>query len=94
MTHHDAPCVTPWENICAYTEVSIFSFDIQREKEGEIPFPSMMPSGQKPTLEATVYDRCTLANSVLAFVLCFLTNYAAKQNGTRNSVLEEVKLLN
>jgi len=52
-----------------------------------------MLSGQKPTSEAAVYDKYPHANSVLAFVPHFFTSYIAKQNGTRKSVLGEIKLL-
>lgn len=41
----------------------------------------------------TVYDRYAHANSVLASVLYFFTSHIAKQNGTRNSVLGEIILL-
>lgn len=55
--------------LCPHWGFHRFTLDIQRKKEREIPFPSMMPSGQKPTLEVTVDDKYTLANSVPAFVL-------------------------
>lgn len=53
-----------------------------------------MLSGQKSTLEAMLYDRQTHANAVPDFSLRFFTNYVAKQNGTGNSVLGRIKLLN
>lgn len=89
MNHSDARCVTPWENISAYTEVSTDSLLTFREKRrGE---GNTLPLHY--ALEATVDDRHTHANTLLAFVLCFFTNCATKQNGTRNSVLGEIKLL-
>lgn len=94
MNHNATPCCDPRENICAVVEVSADILFWHSEKktrgEGNTLFPFML-SKQKPTLEATIYDKYTHANSALAFVLRFFTTYVAKQNGTTCSVLGEIK---